>query len=345
MTTIGYGLGLISAAYRGSTLIYEWAPDRLFLGDKAGHWSGGYPARAFTDTAGTIPAILPGASVARVNRRKGTLDATQATASKRPVLARWPKGGRRNVISMPTSGTTYSVTYTTANDVTAITPTTDNSSNHRYKYNHVDAIAAVHVFSIEVKANGYTGIMITNSGSGFGPVYVNLLNGSYSGTATVTALDDGWWRIVTTRDSGALGDGTNLFINPTYAASVQTYAGDGVSGVLARKAQAEVGSTPTAWQRVVNNYDITEDGVDSVYHLVSDGVDDALPVTLPAGTYGRGWVDHLGNVTLDSLTLDAAGSGELLLGQRVADVIYRKGAFTDAEKAALKSYWEGKYKA
>lgn len=344
MTTIGFGLGLVSAAYRGSTLIYEWAPDRLFLGDKAGHWSGGYPARAFTDTAGTTLATV-GSSVARVNRRNGTLDATQATASKRPILARWPKGGRRNVISMPTSGKAFSVTYTTANDVTTITPTTDNNADHRYKYYHTEATVAVHVFSIELKANGYTGIVLSHSGGGFGPVYVNLLDGSYTGTATVTALDDGWWRIVITRASGAIKDGTNLFINPTYAGSVQTYAGDGVSGVLARKAQAEVGSTPTAWQRVVSAYDITESGVDDVYHLVSDGVDDSLPVTLPAGTYGRAWVDNLGAVTIDSLTLSAATDCDLLLGTSVADAIYRQGAFTSAEQAALQSYWEGKYQA
>ena len=40
-------------------------------------------------------------------------------------------------------------------------------------------------------------------------------------------------------------------------------------------AQLELGSTATAYQRVVSNYDVTEAGVPSCYYVQADGVDDA----------------------------------------------------------------------
>ena len=104
----------------------------------------------------------------------------------------------------------------------------------------------------------------------------------------------------------------------------------------------ELGSVATAYQRVITQYDVTEAGVDEIWHLYYDGADDAMGITLPAGTYGRAWVSELGVVTVDSVT-DPTG---VTFGAetRVADFMLRQGAFSAAEIAALTNYWEGLYK-
>jgi hypothetical protein len=57
---------------------------------------------------------------------------------------------------------------------------------------------------------------------------------------------------------------------------VSSYAGDGTSGILVWGAQLETGSTATAYQRVTDQYNVTEAGVSSVSYLFFDGVNDSL---------------------------------------------------------------------
>jgi hypothetical protein len=54
--------------------------------------------------------------------------------------------------------------------------------------------------------------------------------------------------------------------------------------VDAGRAQFETGSTATAYQRVVSQYDVTEAGVSSLSYLFFDGVDDTLNTTVDANT-------------------------------------------------------------
>src|SRR5690606_33678465 len=51
------------------------------------------------DAAGTTLATAAGQPVGKVTRAAGSVDASQATALSRPTLARWPKGGRRNLLT------------------------------------------------------------------------------------------------------------------------------------------------------------------------------------------------------------------------------------------------------
>ncbi|GAB1361988.1 hypothetical protein MASR1M32_12240 [Rhodobacter sp.] len=70
------------------------------------------------------------------------------------------------------------------------------------------------------------------------------------------------------------------------------------------------------------------------YHLNNDG-GDSLPVTLPAGTYGRATVDAAGAVVIDTVV----NPTNVLAVQNLRDIVLRLGAFTPAEEAAIRAHW------
>jgi hypothetical protein len=202
--------------------------------------------------------------------------AVQPTAAARPILARVPASGRRNLLTRTEE---FDNAYWTAGAVNLtsisagrITPNT-TSSQHRYDRTTTIA-AAAHTFFIEAKADGY-GFLWLRLGST--SAVFNLSTGAVTGSsATSTSaalLDDGYW-LVSMSGTAAGNDILRIGVLPT--ASTADFAGDGTSGVLIRNAQLELGSTATDYQRVGSTYDVTEAGQADNYHLVFDGVDDFM---------------------------------------------------------------------
>jgi hypothetical protein len=92
---ISLGLGLWS-----TTILSRlgFSPSALFANGEVGAWYDPSPETTFTDTAGTTPATV-GSAVARINDLSGNgHHATQATTAARPILARVPANGRRNIL-------------------------------------------------------------------------------------------------------------------------------------------------------------------------------------------------------------------------------------------------------
>jgi len=99
-------------------------------------------------------------------------------------------------------------------------------------------------------------------------------------TSAVTNAGGGWYRVSATFTSGAgpFTPATNPFILSRIT---------GASGVtvLMTDSQLEVSATPTAYQNVVSQYNVTEAGVPSVFYLQFDGVDDFFVTpTITPGT-------------------------------------------------------------
>ena len=46
MADFKMGTDAVLAIYRGDRLLWRWSMPNLFLGDKAGHWAGGYAQTA-----------------------------------------------------------------------------------------------------------------------------------------------------------------------------------------------------------------------------------------------------------------------------------------------------------
>jgi hypothetical protein len=97
-----------------------------------------------------------------------------------------------------------------------------------------------------------------------GTTTFNLTAGTVSsGTGTITSVGNGWYRLAVNMTNTGSGD-PNIYWD--------TFG----SGALIWGAQAELGSTATAYQRVVSSFDVTEAGVPSLHYLSFDGVDDFM---------------------------------------------------------------------
>jgi hypothetical protein len=189
--------------------------------------------------------------------------ATQTTLASRPILARVPEGGRRNLLERTEEfdnnaywvrQASVSVTPNSAlapdGSMTADLITTSGSTNRRITYtvSSIDG-ASSHVGSIYVK-----------SVSGPASFEVGL------GSLTTETITTDWQRI----DTNVLSAGAT-------STTFELRFVDG-SEVLIWGAQLETGSTATAYQKVVDQYDITEAGVTSLDYLSFDGSDDGMVV-------------------------------------------------------------------
>ena len=293
------GSTAISTAYLGSVQVYDaggaaFDPVSLFASGEEGALFLPGPTTCFTDTAGTTAAGA-GDSVARINDTSGNGNhATQATAAARPVLARVPSGGRRNLLE-------YTEEFDNAAwDVSATATVTENQIDSPLGINSGDLITdsgggtttnrrrqSVSVpggvdvtFSVYAKSGTANWIFMFTDAQTASGAWFDLSNGTVGSTGTgdeVTSISDegdGWYRCTLTT-LAAHNSGVSY-------ANVELVSGDTASTAVTGTtvyldgAQLEEASTASAYQRVVSEYDVTEAGVDSLWYLDFDGVDDGM---------------------------------------------------------------------
>ncbi|MBJ2153656.1 hypothetical protein [Paracoccus sp. IB05] len=348
-----------------------FTPSHLFAAGPAGHWQGGHdPAagRLSLDSAGTVPAILPDQPVGLVRRLVGSVNASQATALSRPTLARWPKGGRRNVV--PASGVGAAPGLIGSGQPGAL-PTGWTSSAGREVIAVEDDISVIRFSGTTTGAffinlHGNTSVAASDGQAWVSSFDCELLDarnvqqlaiqqssrvaggGNKSGGMVTPLPSSGRSRVITGPETfldsqGPVGSGPVAHIL-TYLRFTAATA-DWSFTIRAGKVQIEKAPLVSPYQHVAAANDVTETGNPEVWYLWSDGGDslDATPV--PAGTYGLAWVDVLGEMTVSSVTSDGTTPVDLLRAERQADVILRQGTFTSAEEAQIRSYWAGRYAA
>ena len=162
---------------------------------------------------------------------------------------------------------TISANSTTAPDgtTTADTATPNASSGYHVARQSGYTSAEIHTFSVFVKPNGYTQVAIredyvvgqyaafdlTSTGS--------VVDKTGSASASITALNDGWYRITLTPTTAIVNQGIGIYVlDGSYVSgdpSSYTYTGDGTSGVYLWGAQLEQRSvvssyTPTTTQPI-----------------------------------------------------------------------------------------------
>ena len=150
----------------------------------------------------------------------------------------------------------------TANSTTAPdgTPTADTitestgTGTHNIYSSFTSVSGSTYAWSGYVKANGRTIVQLTCQGTGllyvpeFDLVALTTVTRIGSGTATITAAGNGWFRI--TAVTAATGSGTGYWqLNLCSAANTANYTGNGTSGVFLWGAQVELGSTVTTYTR------------------------------------------------------------------------------------------------
>lgn len=331
----------------------SWTPTSLFYAGQAGYWSDYNPATGllFQDAAGTTPATMPDQPVGRTNRRAGTVDATQETALSRPTLARWPKGGRRNLLT--TSELSDSAAGRWPRRIgTTLEPVADGFRLTRSGANTdnswgIDQVITgwwsanpdmSNCLTVEAKAGTASLLRIFVGTTGHSAIF-DLVNGtiqsvSSGSTAAIIPVGNGWYRCTLTR----LGV---TVTTPSFSIRVQSTTNDG-EYIDIRRPQGELGQV-TDYQNVTTQNNITESGVPSVWHLWNDGGDSLNAAPLPAGTYGLAYVNVLGGVTVTTETSDGTTPINVLRTERQADVIIRQNAFSPAEEAQIRTYWGERY--
>jgi hypothetical protein len=221
---------------------------------------------------------------------------TQSTALNRPTYARHPLGGIRNLLTRTEEFNDAAWVKTGAPTTTAGKIILDTgTSSHRVAQSSLFA-AGLQTVEVEAAASelSFLRIRISAEGADTGArpantfAFFNLGAGtvgtvgaavtSNGGTATITDVGGGYYRCRLTFLCTVAGtisvqlypkdaDTANDFDNWTPAS---------VGGIFARRAAAVQSATPIPYQRVGSTFDVTEAGVEDLYYLSYDGINDSL---------------------------------------------------------------------
>jgi hypothetical protein len=283
-----------------------FTPLTLFVDGVVGFWHDYTdPTTWFQDTAGTTPAAALGDPVGRVDDKSGnSITGLQSTSAARPTYGRMPLGGVRNQVPASEDITNAALTKTRVSASDADTMVEAASvGTHFLQVPCSDTVSGVAVTASVTLQKGVLAtapdiMQLSYNGSGFGSAQyanVNVLTGAVviaAGGATCTSSVDpaGGFRFVYTFTATATATAAFLvlFCNNSGAATrAPSYLGLITSDCDVRRVQIERGASATAYQKVVQAYDVTESGVASVDCLWFDGVDDHLVLTAAGADLAR----------------------------------------------------------
>ena len=262
----------------GSASAPAFSPTSLYSSGSQGIWLDPSDlSTMFSDRAGTIPVTTPGTVVGKRLDKSGRGNhAVAPTDAARPIYGVEPKGGRRNLLtySEDFGNAAWSKANTTA---TASSITENTASSTHYVIQTHTYLAATYSYSVDLKPNGrqWVTVLANNKFSYFQLSGAGVLgNDGSTISRSITPLSDGWYRCSIT--FAATAGASDAIVYLASANGTVSYTGDGVSGVLIRNAQLELGSTATAYQRVLSAYDVTESGVATTHYVQYDGSDDSM---------------------------------------------------------------------
>jgi len=293
--TAGFG----NASQTVSTVAGKWYKAEVTLGGSSALLSAvGTTSLSLSGSGAKSGVFLAsGSTILRLYCNEGTIGAAatfdnvtlkeipgnhayQATAGSRPILARTPFGGRRNLLtytealgtapwSNSTSGTGVASTVSAdagTDPVGALTADRiqfdlgggTTSSDFTRRIQGYTAPATTHVYSIYIRS--FDGVSSYN---------MHLVDPS--GSTRGIVVTGAWQRFEVTA--------TATGVNVNYAIGIRgglAPTNSNTADVLVWGAQLETGATATAYQKVVSTYDVTETGKADCYCLNYDGTDDFL---------------------------------------------------------------------
>jgi len=245
----------------------------------------------------------------------------------RPLLGSVPVGGRRNLCLYSQAFDNAAWTKSRATVVANATVAPDGTTT-AYKLVEDNTAGATHriylsVDKVTASAITYTGTIYakaaersvvsfklpgkTEADQSRIAVYlrtgeISAIGGSgfTSASASATSVGNGWWRVSLAATSDT---DTKIVLFAQVSdtlASTGSYNGNGTSGIYIWGAQLDQAATATPYQKVITANEITEEGVRTVYFLVTDGSNDWMQV-YPAPSLGTQWW-HVGgwHVNADS---------------------------------------------
>jgi hypothetical protein len=348
------------------------SPDALALTAATEGWQATNAASVFTTHDGSTLAT-PGAAVGRIEGGQDIADLLQSSASLRPVYVRRPAGGirnRANGSADPSNNAVWSAGATT-NGVTHTRIGTGADANGPWADYTVSGTATANTtflshlssFSRVAAAIGQT---YTASFRAFRTAGTEPPAGSGARAEVVEEIAPTTFNA--TAASAAYGgtDPTILTVSKTLSvagtnqvrASFSIFTANGATvdyTVRIQAVQFEAGSTRTAYQANLSQFDVTEAGVRDLFEAQFDLSDDVLAVTLADGLDGDLFV--IGDVGCAVYPVTVAPAGTLSIGPttttggaagllstlsggtgRIAGVYAKEGGFTAAELLRLETY-------
>lgn len=205
----------------------------------------------------------------------------QINAGRRPIYSRRPRSGIRNILQ-------YSEDFSNAywNKAQATVSSNfliDTAVNDQHFINFAPSVSTgqIETFTVWARAgtNSWMALFIDGVFT-----YFNLTSGTIGSigagvTASINLELDGFYRCRITKTR--VNASTTVRIYVTNANNVFTYLGTGTGSIELQKSQFEIGSSTTAYQKVLSIYDVTESGVQSISYLSHDGFDDCLVTSAP----------------------------------------------------------------
>jgi hypothetical protein len=334
----------------------KFSPASLFAAGEQGAWFEPSPTTCFTDTTLTTPASV-GQAVAGMTDLSGNDNhATQSITSARPILARVPASGRRNLLNNSDNLSAYATLnspvvtpnaapnpFGTANDATLFEV---GEGQTQFLIRGVGTIqlgqsrtGSVYFKPISVASGARISFGHQDRVPQTPVIFPDLAPNTTqtSGLSNVSVFaepvgNDGWFRLSSsqTRDSLS-GDEVRIGFLAALAGNQ----------ILLWRAQYEEGLTMTAPQRVGSTFDVTEAGQPDNFFLFNDLIDDVINWTAPADDYSIARINAGATVTL--LASQAlSGATNLLNTARTGPYIAVDRALTTAEQGNVTTYLEGK---
>jgi hypothetical protein len=284
----------LSVTSRRMEIGRAFSPRHLFLGGVPGVWyDPSAPGTLFQDAAASVPASAPGHPVGRIKDKSGNgIDALQSVAAARPILARVPVGGARNIARHSTADIFWKAEGThpptvllqqshlghscAAISFAAGTPAGFSTSRgdraiagvmHPITPGVTYAMSSM--ISLSRQLTGGEQVTVYQTGSA-------AANHLYLGAGNTAALVNAWLRI----DHPVTVAGTTGTNYPVIFAS-QALGAQPLT-VYIRNIQIEVGAAATAYQRTTTIHDVTQEGLRDCWYLSFDGVDDRLETSVIA---------------------------------------------------------------
>ena len=237
--------------------------------------------------------------------------ATQPTSTKRPIYARHPEGGIRNLLnyteqfdngywSKNNATITSNSILAPDGSTTAETLTCPSTgANSFVARGNMGVVGRGYTATVYAKAGTNDIIRIANVSSASNGCWYNLTSGAVgtsNGAANTAAIEDvgnGWYRLTRYFDSFLSGgnagngwwrvsitvQGSGSTIQQAQPARYYSGATNGTAGVYIWGAQLEEATEASNYQKVVTDIDVTESGVGEVYYLKFDGVSDNMSLT------------------------------------------------------------------
>jgi len=283
--------------------------------------------------------------------------ATQPTSTKRPIYARHPEGGIRNLLNYTEqfdngywskgSNSTLTPNAIVAPDGTQTADALTNIGSSGSSFIGVQTIGTSgkgYTVSVYAKAGTNNTIRIGNVSSTVSACWFNLTDGTIGtdngagNTSSIQDVGNGWYRCTRYFASWAVG-GTELFVgNSLVDGSFQPPSTP--KNVYLWGAQLEEATEASNYQKVVTDIDVTESGVGEVYYLKFDGTDDGMSINNL--TSGNTPLTALFGYSAEDCTaidyLFDTISGRTIFGIEVGKIRYYDGGWLDfnADGKAIK---------